>query len=51
MFDVSNHYALPITDLVVKSHVLDNNYFIPNLFDQQCHVCRSLRDAFRKTKS
>ncbi len=36
--------------LVVKSHVLDNNYFIPNSFDQQCHVCRSLRVAFPKEK-
>ncbi len=50
MFDVSNHYALLLNTLVIKSHVLVNNYFIPNLFDQQFHFCRSLRDAFQNEK-
>ncbi len=39
-----------LNTLVVKSHLLDNNYFIPNLLDQQFHVCRSLRDAFWNEK-
>ncbi len=39
-----------LNTLVVESHVLDNNYFIPNLLDQQFQFCRSLRDAFPNEK-